>query len=85
MISNFRLTVTTATGLACFPHELVVTPEAFAFYKYANVVQYSHLPIGGHFAAFEQPALMAKDIKSFIEKTEKQRLTNQRTLQDKPF
>ena len=56
------------TGLAQFPNEIVATPRALAEYKYKNVVQFSYMPTGGHFAAFEQPDLLANDIRAFVKK-----------------
>ena len=34
-------------------------------------MQYSEIPRGGHFAAFEEPELFADDVIKFVEKVEK--------------
>jgi len=35
---------------------------------YKNLVQYTEMTRGGHFAAFEEPKLVADDIKAFAKK-----------------
>ena len=35
-----------------------------------NIVQYTYMPRGGHFAALEEPQLLAEDIFSFVRKVE---------------
>jgi len=59
--------------VADFPHELWRMPEVFAHYVYENLVQYTDMPRGGHFAAFEEPELVANDLKKFVKTV----LTNQ--------
>ncbi|XP_067008637.2 juvenile hormone epoxide hydrolase 2 [Anabrus simplex] len=55
------------TACAVFPHELGYSPESFMRDKYPNLVKYTHLPRGGHFAAFEEPELLAEDIWSAVQ------------------
>lgn len=57
--------ITVPTGFAAFPRENlpVVRPWVEAQY---NVVQYTTMPRGGHFAAVEQPELLLADIRSFF-------------------
>lgn len=57
-------------GCAVFPHELFYVPESLIRDKYANLIHFNHLPRGGHFAAFEEPALLADDIFEFVTKVE---------------
>jgi pimeloyl-ACP methyl ester carboxylesterase len=52
------------TAIASFPKELVVSPKEWAERLYA-VKQWTDMPRGGHFAALEEPALLADDIRSF--------------------
>ncbi|KAK7901436.1 hypothetical protein WMY93_018205 [Mugilogobius chulae] len=59
------------TGLAAFPNELMHCPEMWAKKKYENVYSYTYMPRGGHFAAFEEPQLLADDIFRFVKKVEK--------------
>ncbi|XP_067884350.1 epoxide hydrolase 1-like [Heterodontus francisci] len=59
------------TGLAAFPKELMHVPLVWAKQKYKNIVTYSYMSRGGHFAAFEEPELMAEDLRHFIRSVEK--------------
>jgi pimeloyl-ACP methyl ester carboxylesterase len=54
------------TGYAVYPGELLQTPRAWAAARY-NLVHYAVQDRGGHFAAFEQPALFAADLASFAD------------------
>lgn len=78
-ISNFhtffRIPVNVPTACAIFPHELAYQPENLLRDKYTNLIQFNHLPRGGHFAAFEEPALLADDVFEFVSKTEEMRKT----------
>jgi pimeloyl-ACP methyl ester carboxylesterase len=56
--------VTVPTGLAVFPADLVLPPRSWAKRNY-NVVHYTRMPRGGHFAAIEEPDLLAADIRAF--------------------
>lgn len=58
-------------GLAAFPEELIHCPRAWADSKYHNIYSYTLMPRGGHFAAFEEPQLLAEDIFQFVRKVEK--------------
>ena len=66
-----RIPITVPTGLADFPHELFRQPEPWAHYRFDDIVQFSEMPRGGHFAAFEEPELFANDVIKFVEKVEK--------------
>ena len=58
-------------GFASLPDEFAPPcPESLMTYSHRSVVQYTHMQRGGHFAAFEEPVLMAADIKKFINKVE---------------
>ncbi|QLL10137.1 alpha/beta fold hydrolase [Mycobacterium vicinigordonae] len=54
------------TGYAVYPFELMQTPRAWAEARY-NLIHYSVQGRGGHFAAFEQPALFATDLAKFAD------------------
>lgn len=58
------ITVTVPTAVAVFPSDLVQPPRSWAERSY-HVVHYTRMPRGGHFAALEQPDLLAADIRSF--------------------
>jgi pimeloyl-ACP methyl ester carboxylesterase len=57
--------VTVPTALAVFPADLVQEPREWAERRY-NLQRYTHMPRGGHFAAFEEPELLADDIAAFF-------------------
>ncbi|XP_077351551.1 epoxide hydrolase 1 [Festucalex cinctus] len=58
------------TGLAAFPGELMHCPKSWAQMKFHNIVSYTMMPQGGHFAALEEPQLLASDIIQFVRKVE---------------
>ncbi|NWZ47025.1 HYEP hydrolase, partial [Haliaeetus albicilla] len=69
-----RLAVQVPTGIASFPNEVMHTPQAWAQKKYTNIVSFHFMPRGGHFAALEEPELLAEDILQFVGKVEKEQL-----------
>ena len=52
-------------GIAIFPQDLTTPPREFAERSY-NVQRWTVMPRGGHFAALEQPDLLADDIRQFF-------------------
>lgn len=52
------------TAVALFPADLAQPPRSWAERTY-NVVRYTQMPRGGHFAAIEEPELLANDITEF--------------------
>lgn len=57
--------IETPTGHARFPAEIRPTPRAWAEQMY-NVVRWTEMPKGGHFAALEQPTLFVDEVRSFF-------------------
>ena len=57
--------IETPTAVANFPAELMRPPRTWAERAY-NVVRWTEMPSGGHFAAMEEPALLADDIRAFF-------------------
>lgn len=53
-------------GFAKFPKELPTPPRSYIG-KSFNITHWTEMPSGGHFAAMEQPKLLANDIKKFFE------------------
>jgi pimeloyl-ACP methyl ester carboxylesterase len=53
------------TAVAVFPADLAQPPRAWAERTY-NVTRYTTMPRGGHFAAHEEPDLLADDITAFF-------------------
>ncbi|XP_078525558.1 epoxide hydrolase 1-like isoform X1 [Lissotriton helveticus] len=66
-----RVKVKVPTGVASFPNELRHAPPVWAEKKYTNIVSFADMPHGGHFAAFEQPEILAADIRQFVGKVER--------------
>ncbi len=55
----------TPMGHARFPKEIFLPPREWAERLY-NVTHWTEMPKGGHFAAMEQPTLLAQDIQTFF-------------------
>jgi len=53
-------------GYAAFPHEIVRPPRSLAEKMYTDIRRWSVMPRGGHFAALEQPELLAHEIRAFF-------------------
>jgi pimeloyl-ACP methyl ester carboxylesterase len=54
-------------GIAVFPNDFL-SIRAFAERDHANIVHWTEMPSGGHFAGLEEPDLLAADIKAFFAK-----------------
>jgi pimeloyl-ACP methyl ester carboxylesterase len=54
-------------AFAEFPKELPTPPRSFVEKGY-NIKHWTKMPIGGHFAALEQPELLSEDLISFFKK-----------------
>lgn len=54
------------TAVALFPHDLASPPRSWAERTY-DVVRWTVMPRGGHFAPHEEPDLLAGDIRAFLE------------------
>ena len=59
-------TVDVPTGYAAFPKEIVRPPRSLAEKTYTDIRRWSVMPKGGHFAALEQPELLAREIREFF-------------------
>jgi microsomal epoxide hydrolase len=53
------------TAGAIFPKEIYFTPRAWAEARY-NIVRWTEMPRGGHFAALEEPDLLLDDVRAFF-------------------
>jgi pimeloyl-ACP methyl ester carboxylesterase len=53
-------------AIARFPHEMPSPPRSWVERGY-QVVRWTEMPRGGHFAALEVPDLLAADILEFLE------------------
>ncbi len=52
------------TGCSIFPHEIFRASRRWAEKQYTNITHWNELPKGGHFAAFEQPALFVDEVRT---------------------
>ncbi|XP_062286199.1 epoxide hydrolase 1 [Scomber scombrus] len=66
-----RVGIFVPTGMAAFPAELMHVPHSWAKTRFRNIYSYTLMPQGGHFAAFEEPQLLANDFVQFVKKVEK--------------
>jgi pimeloyl-ACP methyl ester carboxylesterase len=57
--------VTPPVAFALFPKEIPMPPRALAERGF-NIARWTTMPRGGHFAAMEQPALLAEDLREFF-------------------
>ena len=53
------------TACALFPKELILVPRSW-FERGHNLVRWTEMPRGGHFAAMEEPELLVEDIRAFF-------------------
>jgi microsomal epoxide hydrolase len=57
--------VTVPTACALFPKEISTPPRKWVEARY-NLVRWTPMPRGGHFAALEEPVLLVDDIRAFF-------------------
>ncbi|CAL1260815.1 unnamed protein product [Larinioides sclopetarius] len=62
------------SGIAFFPNDILMIPRWLLSRSVINLVSYNVMPRGGHFAAFEEPQLMADDIWNFVSLVQKKNL-----------
>ena len=55
-----------ATGVAVVPKEIVSPVRRWMAPDFPNIRHWTEMPRGGHFAAFEQPALRVDDVRGFF-------------------
>ncbi|HEY4145896.1 epoxide hydrolase [Pinirhizobacter sp.] len=56
--------VTVPVAVSAFPDELYQAPQSWAKAAFPKLVHYNRLPKGGHFAAWEQPALLSEEVRA---------------------
>ncbi|HUR36007.1 MAG TPA: alpha/beta fold hydrolase [Vicinamibacterales bacterium] len=57
--------VAVPTACALFPREITTPPRKWVEARY-NLVRWTPMPRGGHFAALEQPELLVNDVRAFF-------------------
>ena len=55
--------VNVPTGCSIFPKEIIRTSRRWAEKRFHNIVYWNKLERGGHFAAFEQPAVFVDELR----------------------
>jgi pimeloyl-ACP methyl ester carboxylesterase len=58
--------VTAPMGYAAFPREILSPPRSIAEQVYTDIRRWTEMPRGGHFAAMEEPAALAREIVEFF-------------------
>ncbi len=61
-----RRVVSIPTGVAVYPREIVPPVRRWLTDHYTDIRHWAEMPKGGHFAAFEQPALFVDDLRTFF-------------------
>jgi pimeloyl-ACP methyl ester carboxylesterase len=56
--------VTIPVAVSCFPDEIYAVPRSWAEQAYPKLIYYNKLDKGGHFAAWEQPALFSAELRA---------------------
>ena len=51
-------------AVSAFPDEIYQAPQSWAERAYPKLIHYNKLPKGGHFAAWEQPALFVAEMRA---------------------
>jgi pimeloyl-ACP methyl ester carboxylesterase len=51
-------------AVSVFPDELYAAPKSWSQQAYPNLVHYNQVTTGGHFAAWEQPALFSQEVRA---------------------
>jgi pimeloyl-ACP methyl ester carboxylesterase len=60
-----RLQIEGPVGVAAFPKEIGASPRRWVEARY-NLVHWTDMPAGGHFAAMEKPELLLEDVRTFF-------------------
>lgn len=53
------------TGAAIFPKDIVPAPREYGE-RFYNIRRWTEMPKGGHFAALEEPELLAEELRLFF-------------------
>ena len=59
-----RVPSTIPVAVSAFPDELYQAPRSWTERAYPKLIHYNKLDKGGHFAAWEQPALFATEMRA---------------------
>ncbi len=59
-------TVSVPAGYCAFPREILRPPRSIAERTFTNIQRWSVMTRGGHFAALEQPDILAREVRAFF-------------------
>jgi pimeloyl-ACP methyl ester carboxylesterase len=59
-------TIAVPMGYAEFPREILRPPRSAAERVFTDIRRWTVMPKGGHFAALEQPDLLAQEVRAFF-------------------
>lgn len=54
------------TGCSIFPHDIIRSSRRWAANRFTDLRYWNELDRGGHFAAFEQPAVFVEEVRRFF-------------------
>jgi len=64
-MGSFRpMVIDLPLGYSQFPREILAPPRAWAERVFSNIIHWNVVEKGGHFAAFEQPALFVEEVRT---------------------
>ena len=52
------------TAVSAFPDEIYTAPRSWVEKAYPKLIYYNRVEKGGHFAAWEQPAILTKELRA---------------------
>ena len=67
-VMNVSNKINSFTGCALFPAEFLSWPPKSYVERLYNLIHWSNMPSGGHFAAMEEPDFLVADIREFVDK-----------------
>lgn len=67
---DYRVPITVPSACAQFPNEIIHQPKEFLNDRFKNLLRATKMPRGGHFAAMEEPELLANDIFESVKEME---------------
>lgn len=65
MVRTWLGSTSVPTGFASFPRDISPPPREWAE-RFFNIERWTDMPRGGHFAALEEPELLAEDLRAFF-------------------
>lgn len=63
---GFRMPTVVPVGISSYPHELFLQTKSILKSKFLNIVTYTEMEEGGHFAAMEVPGKLADEVFTFV-------------------